>query len=75
MKDRFDLENEINELTVYSDQLNMVSASILDSTDILDKDHIVNALQGISILLNLHSDKMFDTMKQVFRLDNYKELV
>ena len=75
MKDRFDLENEINELTVYSDQLNMASASILDSTDILDKDHIVNALQGISILLNLHSDKMFDTMKQVFRLDNYKELV
>lgn len=69
MKDRFDLENEINELYFYANQIGSISESIME--DDLDKDTIINALDGIKILLEIHTKKLFDTMCQSFRLDNY----
>ena len=40
------------------------------STDLID---IFNALSGLSVLLKIHAEKMFDTFTQAFKLDNYRE--
>lgn len=75
MKDRFDLENEITQIHTYADQLGMVCENIMDG-DSLDKDDIFNVLTGIKILLDMHGDKLYDTMCQVLKLNSYnKELV
>ena len=73
MKDRFDLENEINELHTYADQIDLVSDSIINTTKDIDKDAIINALSGLSTLLNMKTSKLFDTFCEVFKLDQYKE--
>jgi hypothetical protein len=73
MKDRFDLENEINELHIYADQINLVSESIINPIEDIDKDTIVNALSGLSALLNMKTNKLFDTFCEIFKLDQYKE--
>lgn len=75
MKDRFDLENEINELHTYADQIDLVSDSIINTADNVDKDVIFNALNGISTLLHMKTDKLFNTFCEVFSLDQYKETV
>ena len=75
MKDRFDLENEINELHTYADQIDLVSDSIINTDKDIDKDTIINALSGLSTLLNMKTNKLFDTFCEVFKLDQYKETV
>lgn len=75
MKDRFDLENEINELHTYVDQIDLVSDSIINTAKDIDKDTIINALSGLSTLLNMKTNKLFDTFCEVFKLDQYKETV
>jgi len=75
MKDRFDLENEINELHTYADQIDLVSDSIINTTKDIDKDAIINALSGLSTLLNMKTNKLFDTFCEVFKLDQYKETI
>lgn len=72
MKDRFDIESEISQLNTFSDMLNGLSASILD--DKLSKDQISTALDGLAIMIECHSNKMMDTLCQVFRLNNYKNI-
>lgn len=73
MKDRFDLENEINELHTYADQIDLVSESIMNTVDDVDKDTIINALIGINTLLRMKTNKLFDTFCEVFKLDQYRE--
>jgi hypothetical protein len=73
MKDRFDLENEINELHFYINQLDMINDNILNHESDLDKDTVANAIQGVSTLMGLYANKLFDTMQQVFKLDHYKD--
>lgn len=75
MKDRFDLENEINELHTYADQIDLVSDTIINTTKDIDKDTIINALSGLSTLLNMKTNKLFDTFCEVFKLDQYKETI
>lgn len=75
MKDRFDLENEINELHTYADQIDLVSDSIINATKDIDKDTIINALSGLGTLLNMKTNKLFDTFCEVFKLDQYKETI
>ena len=70
MKDRFDLENEISTLHVYADQLATLSEGILEHD--LSNDEIVNAIEGLRVMLNLHATKIMDTMCQTFRLDKYR---
>jgi hypothetical protein len=71
MKDRFDLENEINTLFTFSDQLGTLSEGILEHN--LSTDETVNAIEGLRVILNLQTQKLHDTMSQCFRLDNYRE--
>jgi hypothetical protein len=76
MKNRFDLEHEIRQTHAYADQLDMVCDYLLnESSDKIDVDHIVNTLTGLRILIDMHTDKLFDTMCQVCELDSYKETI
>lgn len=78
MKDRFDLEQEIMQIKNYSEDIRMVVEDLLNSqesiTDI-DTDKYCNVLEGLATLLDMHSDKMFDTMSQCFQLDSYKKSI
>lgn len=69
MKDRFNLEDEINTLYSFSDQLGTLSEGILEHD--LSKDDIVNVIEGIKVMLNLQAQKLHDTMSQCFNLDKY----
>ena len=71
MKDRFDLEDEISALYSLSVNLETLREGILEYD--LEKDEIVNALQGINVLLSLQTNKLMDTMTQCFKLNEYKE--
>ena len=71
MKDRFDLENEIAELHNFVQRLDDLGYGVAELE--LSQDDIFNALSGLSVLLKIHAEKMFDTFTQAFRLDNYRE--
>lgn len=71
MKDRFDLENEISTIHTFADQLGTLSEGILEHE--LTNDEIVNVIEGMRVMLNLHSQKLHDTMSQCFHLDQYRD--
>ena len=75
MKDRFDLENEIMRTANYADDLRTIAENMInDSVDgNVNVDRYFNAIEGVACLIEMHSNKMFDTMSQCFKLDNYKE--
>jgi hypothetical protein len=72
MKDRFNLEEEISELYNFADQLDTISKGVLEYD--LSPDDTSNALNGLRMLLNLHAQKLHDTMNQCFLLDQYRVL-
>ena len=72
MKDRFNLENEISFLHTFVENLGSLSEGVLERD--LDKDEIVNAVEGLRVMLDLHINKLFDTMQQCFQLDQYKDM-
>lgn len=74
MKDRFDLEQEIMQVKSYADNIRMTSNRMIndEQNESIDIDFYWNALNGIAVLLDMHSDVMFDTMQQCFKLDSYK---
>jgi hypothetical protein len=69
MKDRFNLEDEINTLYSFSEQLGTLSEGILEHG--LTTDETVNVIEGLRVMLNLQAQKLNDTMCQCFKLDNY----
>lgn len=69
MKNRFDLEDEIITLYSFSQQLETLNEGILEYD--MNKDDIVNAIEGLRVMLELHTKRMMDTMCQCFKLDNY----
>ena len=71
MKDRFDLENEINSLHNFADSLGTLSEGIMEHD--LSTDEIINAIEGLRIMLNLQANKLMDTMSQCFKLDQYRD--
>jgi len=72
MKDRFDLENEISALHNFADNLGTLSEGIMEQD--LSKDEIVNAIEGLRVMLSLQANKLMDTMSQCFKLDEYGEV-
>ena len=77
MKDRFDLEQEILQVKGYADNIRMTAERMIndDHDGNTNIDFYWNALNGIAVLLDMHSDVMFDTMQQCFQLDSYKKSV
>lgn len=75
MKDRFDLEEETLRLFSFAEDIDTVSNFLMESDGIDDdvRDKCVNALNGISVLMKMHSETMLDTMCQCFKLDKYNE--
>lgn len=74
MKDRFNLEDEIMKLYVFIENIDDAAAYLADS-DIDPKviDTVSNILIGTSALMSIHAEKMFDTMRQCFKLDEYSD--
>jgi len=73
MKDRFNLEDEINTLYSFSEQLGTLSEGILEHN--LSNDDVVNVIEGLRVMINLQAAKLQDTMSQCFKLDNYRDEV
>jgi len=71
MKDRFNLEDEINTLYSFSDQLGTLSEAVMNES--LTKDETINAIEGLRVMINLQATKLQDTMCQCFNLDNYRQ--
>lgn len=71
MKDRFNLEDEINTLYSFSQQLGTLSEGILEHN--LTTDETINVIEGMRVMLNLQAQKLHDTMCQCFNLDNYRQ--
>lgn len=69
MKDRFNLEDEINTLYSFSNQLSLLSEGILEHD--LSNDEVVNVIEGLRVTLDLQTQKLHDTMSQCFKLDHY----
>jgi hypothetical protein len=69
MKDRYDLENEISELHTFAQRLSDLGYGIVELN--ITPDDAANALEGLSVLLKIHAEKMFDTFTQTFKLDTY----
>lgn len=71
MKNRFNLEDEINMLYSFVDQLGTLSEATMNET--LTKDETINAIEGLRVMINLQTQKLHDTMCQCFNLDNYRQ--
>lgn len=71
MKDRFNLEDEINSLYMFSDQLGTISEAVIEKR--LSIDETVNVIEGLRVMLNLQAQKLNDTMCQCLKLDNYRD--
>lgn len=69
LKDRFDLETEISSLYYFSSQLETINQGILEYD--MSKDDIVSAIEGLRVMLELHVQKMEDTLSQCFKLNEY----
>lgn len=71
MKDRFDLEDEITHISVFSKHLRDLSHNIMEHN--LTNDEIANALEGLAVLIDSHERVLFDTFTQTLKLDHYHE--
>lgn len=75
MKTRFDLEEEILSFYNFAENVETVSNYLMESEGIDDDlcDKVVNALNGVSALMKIQTDKTFDTLRQCFKLDEYRK--
>lgn len=75
MKDRFDLEEEIIKLYSFAEDVDDVYDYVMESEiwPVEVQDDICNMLGSIRVKLKIHAEKMFDTMKQCFKIDQYGE--
>lgn len=62
MKDRFDLEQEIIRTSEYASQLRDLAEFMIENEGSYDFDKVHIALVGISEMLDIHTDKMYNTM-------------
>ena len=69
--DRFDLEDKINHTYNFVDTLNDISYGVMEGN--MTNDEIVNALDGLAVMLKLHTQKLFDIFVRVHKLDSPAE--
>jgi hypothetical protein len=67
--DRFALEEKINQTYNFIDTLNDISYGIMEVG--MTNDEIVNAIDGLAVMLKLHTQKLFDTFTEVHKLDQH----
>lgn len=72
-KTRFDLEQDILNVTSMTQDLDTLLWRILDSPDgPLTEDDLANIIIGLRYTLQLRGDKLWDTFTQVFELDQHR---
>ena len=71
MADRFELESKITDTYNFVTHINDLSDSVSNGS--LSEDEIVTALNGLSILLKCHTDKLFEVFSQALKLDDYRD--
>jgi hypothetical protein len=71
MKDRFDLENEISQTSIFAKHLRDLRHGILESQ--LTKDETVKAIEGLAVLIEVHERVLFNTFIQTLKLDKYNK--
>lgn len=69
--DRFELESEILQFSNFSDQLRLISSAYVEGN--LDDDRLINSLEGLAVLIELYQEKLFNSYKKCFALDEYYE--
>lgn len=69
--DRFNLEEHITNLYSIVDTLNDISYGVLEGD--LDKDEVVNAIDGLAVITKLKIEKLFNVFTQVFELDEHSK--
>ena len=72
--DTFDLEMNILQFGNYADQIRLICRAFLNETeeDILYRqEKLVNALEGLAVLIELQENKTFESYKKTFKLDEY----
>jgi hypothetical protein len=70
--DRFDLENELTNLSKISDDIKTIASQVMDGT--LDRDDVFAALHGLAILHDARYAIAWDIFLQVFKLEEYSDL-
>lgn len=65
--DRFDLEAKISKTSVFADHLRDLCSIVLEHG--MTDDEIVNAMEGLAILIESHEKVLFDIFVRVFQLD------
>lgn len=70
--DRFDLENELTNLSNISNDIKTIASQVIDGT--LDRDDVFTALHGLAILHDARYAIAWDTFLQVFKLEGYSDL-
>lgn len=70
--DRFDLEDKITAISNINEELEVISRRVLEED--LDRDDIVNAINGIMVVQAGRWNELWDTFIQSFQLDQYSGL-
>lgn len=63
----FDLENKIISLHYFCDQINLLHKNVLENDR--STDEVSSALLGLSVLLSMSIDDIFETFTEVLQLD------
>jgi hypothetical protein len=66
----YELEDQIIKILSISDELDLLIESILE--DKISNEDITNLLIGLNVSIKLKYEKIFDTYKKVFNLDEYR---
>jgi hypothetical protein len=72
-KNRIDLETALYSLGHTSDDLQTLADMIYDSDMVYSEDRIHTALSGLAELHEARFEKAWQTFKQVYKLDEYRE--
>jgi hypothetical protein len=70
MSDRFELETDITNLHNIVADLELLAEAVLEERT--DTDEVANALIGIAVCTKLRIDRLFETFKATFKLDEYR---
>lgn len=70
-KTRFDLEDAILSVQGTVKDLDLFIMTVMDGPKQLSEDEIYNLAMGIRSVLDMRSNALWDTFKQVFELDEY----
>ncbi len=65
--DRFDLEYRITRNYDFSQYLRDLADGLMEKD--MKQEDVISTIKGLSVMLDLHTEKLFDTFVQVFELD------